>query len=181
MKQIPIKDEAIPTFNKKALALIGVLIFTGIVSGLILSAIFVDQANNRIQHFNEEFVPDFPPGTNYEIPPLTTEQVIFPSLGVIVICISAFLLVGLIAVYIKIFVKTKSKYVAGLLLFLSPLFVQSIYSVNTLRSLFLSPAIPFVGIQQSIGFGFGGLGGILAIVAFFEIIGLSILLYLSNE
>jgi hypothetical protein len=71
--------------------------------------------------------------------------------------------------------------VAGLLVFLSPLFVQSIYSVNTLRSLFVSSAIPFGGIRESIGFGFGGLGGILVIVSLFEIIGLCILLYLSNE
>jgi hypothetical protein len=181
MKQIPIKDEAISTFNKKALGLIGLLVFAGIVSGLILSAIFVNEANIRIQHFNEEFGPGWPPGVSYEIEPLTTEQIIFPTLGVIVVCISVFLLVGLIAVYLKIFAKTKSKYIAGLLLFLAPLFVQSIFSVNTLRSLFVSPVIPFGGIRESIGFGFGGLGGILVIVSLFEIIGLSILLYLSNE
>ena len=41
--------------------------------------------------------------------------------------------------------------------------------------------IPYKNIQQSIGFGFGGLGGIIVMVAIFEIIGLSILLYLSSE
>jgi hypothetical protein len=181
MKQIPIKDEKIPTFNKKALGLIVVLVIAGIVSGVILSTIFVNEANERIQRFNDEFVPGWPPGVTYQIPPLNTSQIIFPTLGVTIVCISVFLLIGLIAVYVKIFVKTKSKYVAGLLLFLTPLFVQSIYSVNTLRSLFISSVIPFRGIQQSIGFGFGGLGGILVIVSLFEIMGLSILLYLSNE
>ena len=69
----------------------------------------------------------------------------------------------------------------ALLFFLIPLFIQSIFSINTLRSLFVSPAIPFSHIRESIGFGFGGLGGILVMVSIFEIIGLSILLYLSSE
>lgn len=94
---------------------------------------------------------------------------------------SMFLLIGLIAVYVNIFVKTKSEYIAGLLFFLVPLFIQSIFSVNTLRSLFVSSAIPFSPIRESIGFGLGGLGQILVIVSLFEIVGLSILLYLSTE
>ena len=83
--------------------------------------------------------------------------------------------------YIKIFLKSSSKYIVGLLFFLVPLFIQSIFSVNTLRSLFVSSAIPYFNIRESIGFGFGGLGGILILVSIFEIIGLGILLYLSSE
>jgi hypothetical protein len=67
------------------------------------------------------------------------------------------------------------------LFFLSPLFIQSILSINNLRSLFVSSAIPYPNIHESIGFGFGGLGGIIVIVSIFEIIRLSILLYLSAE
>lgn len=98
-----------------------------------------------------------------------------------IVCISAFLLLGLIVVYVKIFLTTSSKYIVGLLFFLTPLFIQSIFSINTLRSLFVSSAIPYKNIQRSIGFGFGGLGGIIVMVSIFEIIGLSILLYLSSE
>ena len=181
MKQIPIKDDAIPTFNKKSVGIIVVLIVVGIITGLILSTVFVNEANQRIQHFNDEYGPEVPPGFTYHVENLTTSELFYPTLGVIVVCISVFLLIGLIAVYIKIFVKTKSKYVTGLLLFLAPLLVQSIYSVNTLRSLFVSSAIPFGGIRASIGFGFGGLGSIIVIVSLFEIFGLGILLYLSNE
>jgi uncharacterized membrane protein len=97
------------------------------------------------------------------------------------VCIIAFLLIGLLAVYFKIFLKSTSKYVAGLLFFLIPLFVHSIFSINALRSLFLSPAIPCHHIRESVGFGFGGLGGTLAILSVFEIIVLNILLYLSTE
>lgn len=181
MKQIPINEEKISTYTKKAMKLIIILIVGGIITGVILSTIFVNQANDRIQHFNDEFGQSGFPGS---IPntPLSTSEILLPTLGVIIVCISVFLLIGLIAVYIKIFVKTSSKYIAGLLFFLAPLFVQSIFSVNTLRSLFVSSAIPFGhGIRESIGFGIGGLGGILVIVSFFEIIGLSILLYLSIE
>jgi hypothetical protein len=181
MKQIPIKDDALPTINKKSIGLILGLVIAGVITGVILSTIFVEEANQRIEHFIDEFGPGLPPGYTFQVEPLTTEEIVFPTLGVIVVCISVFFLIGLIAVYLRIFVKTKSKYVTGLLLFLGPLLAQSIYSVNTLRSLFVSAAIPFGGIRESIGFGFGGLGGILVIVSLFEIIGLSILLYLSNE
>jgi len=180
MKQIPIKDDSIPAFNKKSVGIIVVLIVAGIITGLVLSAVFVNEANQRIQHFNDEYGQGFP-GFTYHLENLSTSEIIFPTLGVIVVCISVFLLIGLIAVYIKIFVKTKSKYVTGLLLFLAPFLAQSIYSVNTLRSLFVSSAIPNAPIRESIGFGFGGLGGILVIVSLFEIFGLGILLYLSNE
>jgi hypothetical protein len=181
MKQIPVKDEPISTFNKKAVGIIVVLIVAGIITGLILSTVFVNEANQRIQHFNDDYRQGLPPGFTYHLQNLTTSETTFPTIGVIIVCISVFLLIGLIAVYIKIFVKTKSKYVTGLLLFLAPLLAQSIYSVNTLRSLFVSSAIPFGGIRESIGFGFGGLGSILVIVSLFEIFGLGILLYLSNE
>ena len=179
----PIKEEKIPTYNKKAIGLLIVLVIGGIVLGLILSTIFVTEANERIQHFNDEFGDFVPPGFPViRVTPLTTAEVFLPTLGVIVVCISMFLLIGLIAVYFKVFVKTKSKYIVGLLFFLVPLFFQTIFSVSTLRSLFVSPALPFgQGIRESIGFDWGGLGQVLVVVSIFESIGLSILLYLSNE
>ena len=182
MNENPIKEEKIPTYNKKAIPLVITLVIGGIVLGLILSNIFVTEANDRIQHFTDEFGTYVPPDFPFRVTPLTTSEIFLPTLGVIVVCISMFLLIGLIAVYFKIFAKTKSKYIAGLLFFLVPLFFQSIFSVSTLRSLFVSPAIPFGhGIRESIGFEWGGLGQILVVVSIFESIGLSILLYLSSE
>jgi hypothetical protein len=185
MNEAPIKEEKIPTYNKKAIGLLIVLVIGGVVLGLILSTIFITETNERIQHFNDEFGDYIPPDIldfPFRVTPLTTEEVFLPTLGVIVVCISMFLLIGLIAVYFKVFVKTKSKYIAGLLFFLVPLFIQSIFSVNTLRSLFVSSAIPFGhGFRESIGFEWGGLGQVIVVVSIFEGIGLSILLYLSNE
>jgi hypothetical protein len=185
MNETPIKEEKISTYNKKAIGLLIVLLIGGIVLGLILSNIFVTEANDRIQHFSDEFgdfippdIPDFP----FRVTPLTTAEVFLPTLGVIAVCISIFLLIGLIAVYLKVFAKTKSKYIAGLLFVLVPLFIQAIFSVRTLQSLFVSSAIPFGhGFRESIGFEWGGLGQIIVVVSIFESIGLAILLYLSNE
>jgi hypothetical protein len=181
MNETPIKEEKIPTYNKKAIGLLIVLVIGGVVLGLILSNIFVTETNERIQHFNDEFGDYIPPDFPFRVTPLTTAEVFLPTLGMIVVCISMFLLIGLIAVYFKVFAKTKSKYIAGLLFFLVPLFIQSIFSVSTLRSLFVSPAIPFGDIRETIGFEWGGFGQILVVVSIFESIGLSILLYLSNE
>jgi hypothetical protein len=169
--EIPIVDEKIPSHTKKALKLIVPLVLCGVVVGLLLSYFFVNEANNQIIRG---------PGIYYRVNPLTTEEMILPALGVVAVCIS---IIGLIAVYIKVFVKTGSRYIAGLLFFLAPLFIQSVLSINILRSLFISAAIPdqFQPIRESIGFGIGGFGGILVIVSIFEIIGLSILLYLSTE
>ena len=180
MDEAPIKEEKIPTYNKKAIGLLIVLVIGGIVLGLILSTIFVTEANERIQHFSEEFGPIFIPEFPFRMTPLTPSEVFLPTLGVIAVCISIFFLIGLIAVYFRVFVKTKSKYIVGLLFFLIPLFIQSIFSVSTLRSLFISSAFPFE-ISESFGFEWGGLGQIIVVVSIFESIGLSILLYLSNE
>ena len=199
MKQIPIDEEKIPAYNKKAIRLILLLVICGVITGLILSSIFISETNYRIEHPEEAFKETFnghklPPRHNWNnsfnysqiLPykdnePLTTYEIILPTSGVIIVCISTYLLIGLIVIYIKIFFTTNSKYIVGLLLFLIPLFIQSIFSINTLRSLFVSSAIPYFNIRESIGFGFGGLGGILIMVSIFEIIGLSILLYLSTE
>jgi hypothetical protein len=187
MKQIPIKEETIPTYSRKGIKLIVGLIIAGVLTGLVLSSLFVIEANDRISHF--AFDDSRPPHNNEDffnitlrVEPLTPSEIVLPALGVLVVCISMYLLVGLIAVYFKIFMTTSSKYVVGLLFFLVPLLVQSIFSVNTLRSLFVSSAMPsFGGIRESIGFGIGGLGQILVFVSLFESIGLSILLYLSTE
>jgi len=180
MNQIPINDDKKLIYNKKAIKIILLLVVFGIITGAILSAIFIDEANQTIAGMEERDMP-FNPFSNFNPEPLATSDIILPSLGIIIVCISMYLLLGLIIIYIQIFLKTNSKYIVGLLFFLTPLFIQSIISVNTLRSLFVSSAIPYTHIRESIGFGFGGLGGIIVMVSIFEIIGLSILLYLSSE
>jgi hypothetical protein len=167
------------SINKRAVRFIALLFIIGAVTGLILSTIFIDETNGIIDQLNIQFQEPF----QIQQPHLTTDQIILPTFGVIIVCISVLLLIGMIAVYIKIGLKTKSPYVVGLLIFLIPLLVQTIFSVSALRSLFLSAAIPdaYIRIRESIGFGFGGFGGVLVVISVFEIIGLTMLLYLSQE
>ena len=184
--EAPIKEVKISTYNKKAIVLIVVLIICGTALGLILSSVFITEANQRIQDMADALAREFgaylPAFFHIRTTPLTTSEIYLPTLGVIVVCISTFLLIGLIAVYIKVLAKTKSKYIGGLLFVLAPLFIESIFLVNTLRSLFVSSAIPYgQSFRESIGFEVGGLGQILVIVSLFESIGLCILLYLSAE
>jgi hypothetical protein len=179
MKDMQLNNDKVPVYNKKAVMIIIVLFILGIITGILLSSFFINEANQKINKFEYGgkviIDPDFKSGR------LMLSDIFIPSIGVIIVCISMFLLFGLIVIYIKIFLTTNSKYIVGLLFIFIPLSIKAIFSVNTLRSLFVSPAIPYFHIKESIGFGFGGLGGILIMVSIFEIIGLSILLYLSSE
>ncbi|MFH1101049.1 MAG: hypothetical protein V1726_03325 [Methanobacteriota archaeon] len=184
MKHIPINEEKNPTYNKKAIKLIISLVICGIITGLILSSYFVNEANERIEYEQHSFER---PGRNnsynftFEPKPLSPSDTVIPTMGVIIICISTFLLIGLVAIYIKIFLTSSSKYVAGLLFFLFPLLIQSFFFINALRSLFVSARVTSFSFRASFGFGFGGLGGTIVILSLFEIVGLTILLYLSTE
>jgi hypothetical protein len=183
----PIKEEKISTYNKKSIRLIVVLVTGGVILGLILSSIFITETNTRIQEYADEisdlFGGEIPPFVNIRLTPLSTTEIILPTLGVVIVCISMFLLIGLIAVYFKVYAKTKSKYILGLFFVLIPLFIESLFLVYALRQLFTYPVIqPFPpGHGPNIGFEWGGLGQILVIISIFESIGLCILLYLSNE
>jgi hypothetical protein len=178
MKQIPINDEKIPAYNKKAVKLILILIVCGILLGIVLSYIFIDETNNQIEKMTEQHrFPRFDIRTE----PLKLSEIIVPSLGVIIVSIATFLLIGLIIVYIKIFLTSNSKYIVGLLFFLIPFLIQTVASINVLRQLYISQAFADIQVKGLLGFGASGLGGIMVIVSIFEIIGLSILLYLSSE
>jgi hypothetical protein len=183
----PVKEDKVPTYNKKSIRLIAVLVIGGVVLGSILSSIFITETNNKIQEYSdylsELFGGEIPPFFHVRITPLTTSEIILPTLGVVIVCISMFLLIGLIAVYFKVYAKTKSKYILGLFFVLIPLFIESIFLVYTLRQLFTLPVLQAFppGPGPMIGFEWGGLGQVLVIISIFESIGLSILLYLSNE
>jgi uncharacterized membrane protein SpoIIM required for sporulation len=126
MKQIPKNEGNIPEFNKKAIRMIVILFILGIITGLLFSYVFINEANQRIENYENRDKP-FPKNGDFNPEPLTLSDIIMPSIGVIIVCISTFLLLGLIIVYIKIFLTTSSKYIVGLLFFLIPLFIQSIF------------------------------------------------------
>jgi hypothetical protein len=108
MKQIPIKEDKIQTYNKKAIKIILLLFVCGVITGLILSNIFVNEANQRIENMGERDMPFKNGNFTFNPQELTFSDIILPSMGVVVICISTYLLAGLIAIYIKIYLKTNS-------------------------------------------------------------------------
>ena len=53
--ELPIKEEKNIVYNKKAIKIILLLFIFGIITGLILSAIFVNEANQRIDEMAEMY------------------------------------------------------------------------------------------------------------------------------
>jgi hypothetical protein len=183
MKQIPIKEDNISTYNKKAIKIIVIFIVLGIITGSLLSLFFMNETNSTLQEIldqvddrNPEEVDRYFAGRS-----LTISDIIVPSIGVIIVCISAYFLFGLILIYCKIFFTTDSKYIVGLLFFLFPLFIHSLFNIRVLGSLFISSSILYTEMRQIVDFTISGLGGIIVLLSIFEIIGLGILLYLSTE
>ena len=134
--------------------------------------------NSTGSEYNESL---FSSSYNPYLKKLTLSDVILPSLGVISCCISAYLLIGLIVIYIGVFLQSGSSFITGLLFVFIPLFIITVFFVNTLRSLYYSSAFQYDFIGNALGFGIDGLGGIISIISLFEIIGLSILIYLTME
>lgn len=112
---------------------------------------------------------------------LTYEDVALPSIACIFLCIASYILVGLNIVYLKIYIETKSKYIQGLLFVLIPLLIFSCFMIRVVKSLYFSSALKYSFIDSIFGFGISGLGAMLILLSFFEIIGLSILFHKSIE
>jgi hypothetical protein len=158
----------------KALLLIFCLVATGALLGLLLSSQMIENANEFLMR---EMMRQ-PPGT---VQLLSGANVILPVLGVIVVCTSICLMIGLIGLQVVIFAKTKSKYVLSLLLFLVPLLIKSIFLVDALGMLFISAGLPGNPGHAALRFEGAGLGNLLVICALFESAAMGALLYLSME
>jgi hypothetical protein len=158
----------------KAFLLIFCLVATGALLGWILSSQMVDDANDFLARAKAR-----QPWADIQL--LSGTNVILPTLGVIVVCTSICLMIGLIGVQIMLFAKTQSKYVLSLLVFLVPLLVKSVFLVGALGGLFISAGLPENPAHTTLNFSGFGLGNILVICAVFESAAMGALLYLSME
>lgn len=167
MKDIPYKNTISP--KAKALIVIASLIFIGIVVGFIVSTIGFNAIEDAVQ------------GSGYEP---TDAQVRRFSLvygaSMIINCVDIVLLIGILWIYSSSYRKTKSSFLLGLTLFIGVLFTRSIVTLISVHSLFTEyvRAIPLLSKALGVGGGFGTFSFFLNI---FEIIAISILLYLSME
>lgn len=202
-------DKNETAINKKSIIIITILIVLGIITGLILSSFFITEANQKIDGWNESVRKWREKSSNLTdsdinytrsvntstvndsstnrsnsgwgfIDEIETINVFLPSVSVILVSINIFLLAGLIVTYVKVYKHTKSRYIIGLELMLIPWFILSLFLINILRSLFFASAVKFDYLANIFGFGVSGLGSMIGIVAAIQIIGLSILLYLSR-
>lgn len=158
----------------KAFLLIFCLAATGALLGWILSDQMIDEANEFLAREQMR-----QPWADIQL--LSGANVILPTLGVIVVCISICLMIGLIGLQIMLFAKTKSKYVLSLLVFLVPLLVKSVFLVGALGGLFISAGLPENPAHSTLNFSGFGLGNLLVICAVFESAAIGALLYLSME
>jgi len=193
--------------KKKTIGMLAILIILGLITGFILSTFFYNDANQKIDEYNNNmnkwfqmwnnsisnnsiynnsspFVNNQSTNNNFYHPYLknvTPSDVILITLGVLAICVTIYLKIGIISSYLYIFFKSKSPYIVGLILVLFPLLIISLFLLNMLRALYYSSALEFSILASSLGFGVQGLAAIICIVTVIEIIGLSILFYLTNE
>ena len=202
----PVKNDFV-IIKKKTIAILSFLIILGLISGFILSIIFYDEANHKIDEYNDNmnkwfqlwnnslsnnsersnsssYIYDQSINNSFYDPylkNLTPSDVILLSICVICICIAVYIKIGIVSAYLYIFFKSKSPYIIGLILVFLPLLIISLFLLNMLRALYYSSALEFSILASSLGFGVEGLAAVICIVTLIEIIGLSILFYLTNE
>lgn len=166
MSEIPYSKKINP--KTKAFITIFGLIFIGIIIGYIISIVSLQIILGEINELP------------IQIDPLRINRSINYYTGALIfLTIEIILLVGLLYVYYDSYRKTKSRFLIGLNMFIIALFIRSVLSVVSLHKIATDyiQVIPYVS-RTFLTPGFSGLNFILYI---FEIIALSILLYLSME
>jgi hypothetical protein len=167
MKDVPYKNTISP--KAKVLIVIASLIFIGIVVGYIFSTIGFNFIKDAIQQ------------SGYQATAVQERRFsLLYTVSMIINCVDIILLVGILWIYLDSYRKTKSSFMLGLTLFIGVLFTRSIVTLITVHSLFIEyvRAIPVLTKAFVIGGGFGTFSFFLNV---FEIIAISILLYLSMD
>lgn len=166
MKDNPYKNEISP--KMKILIKILSLFIIGIFIGLIISNIGIILLKQTAEDLN------------IDIDSAAVKRLINGYIWLVTIfCIDAILLVSLLWIYFRTYRKTKSSFILGLNFFIGILLIKSVLSIAYLFSLYNNSIRQLPTVLTTLGTsGFGILGFFLNI---FEIMAISILLYLSME
>lgn len=172
-----IKIELIDKINPrmKSILFIIILIFIGFIIGQIIGTLSGSYLIEQI----EGGKPHLPPHTSI----LTEEQKDQIQRGVNIIStilsINIVLLIGLIYVFISSYIKIRSRYLIGFVIFVGVFLIKSLSNLIALTPLISEPikAAP-LAISPLLRGNFGPFGSYFMI---FEIIAICILLYLSRE
>lgn len=156
------------TQRTKAFVVIVGLLFIGIIIGYVISLFSLQ--------FIQAEIDELPIQIDQS---RITRSINYYTGAMIFLSIQIMLLVGLFYVYFDSFRKTKSRFLIGLNMFIIVLFIRSILSVVSLHSIATEyiRVIPYVS-RTFLTPGFSVLNYILYL---FEVLALSILLYLSME
>jgi hypothetical protein len=165
MVNIPIIKEMDP--KSISILFLIILIVIGLLVGVVLSAGSINLANQRVK----------------EIDPEAEVDPVYPFLGITIITINIFILCGLIYTHILIFKKTKSKFLIGLILFLSALLIKSLFAYASIQLLAIATELKYsnVAIVENLTFSITGFAGIILLYHMFEFFVVSIFFYVSRE
>ncbi len=166
MKEIPYAKKINPK-TKAVIILLG-LFFIGAIIGFVVSTIGLGFIRDVLQ--------------NLDIQPTEVQERRFTALytaSIVINCIDATLLVGILYLYIDSYRKTKSSFLIGLTFFIGILLSRSILSLVTIQLLFTEYIQLLPSLAKAISST--GVGSFSFLLNIFEIIAISILLYLSME
>ena len=165
MVNIPFVEKMNP--KKVTILFITTLIIIGLFVGIILSVGSIYRANQRLQELDED--AKIRPG--------------LPFIGMTLVTINIFILIGLIYTHFTIYKKTKSKFLIGLILFLIALFIKSLFAYASIQVLTIATALKYssIAVNETLGFSGRGFGGIFILYHLFEFFVLSLFLYFSRE
>jgi hypothetical protein len=166
MNDIPYTKKINP--KTKAIVTIFGLIFIGIIIGYIISIFSLQIILNEAKQLPIQIDPQ-----------RINRSINYYTGALIFLAIEITLLVGLLYVYYDSYRKTKSRFLIGLIMFIIALFIRSILSVISLHDI----ATEYIRVMPYVSRTFltPGFSVLNFIVYTFEIIAISILLYLSME
>jgi hypothetical protein len=172
-----IKIEFIDKINPKMKSILFIIFL--IIIGLIIGQIIGSLSSPYLIEQIEDGRPHFPPNT----PILTEEQKNQIQRGVTIIStilsINIILLIGLIYIFITSYIKIRSRYLIGFVIFVGVFLLKSLSNLIALTPLISEPikAAP-LAISPLLRGNFGPFGSYFMI---FEILAICILIYLSRE
>ncbi len=165
------------TINPKirTIVFILVLICVGLLVGKLLALASTPAILENIEMPRD---PHFPP--SFELSDDQKQAIITGYTNVsMILCVEIALLLGLIYIFIHTYMKTRSRYLIGFILFVGVFMTKSISYLLTMAPLFTDPIRQTPGVINPLLKGYFGPFGIY--FTFFEILAVCILIYLSRE
>lgn len=163
--------------NPKIRTILFILVFViiGIIAGKLVGIVSSPYLLENIERPDDPHMP--PP---FELSEDQKQAIITGYTNVsMILCVEIALLLGLIYVFFRTYLKTRSRYLIGYMLFVGVFFVKSVAYFLAMTPLFTNPIRQTPLAIDPLLRGFFGPFGIY--FTFFEILAICILIYLSRE